>query len=41
MEDMPIYTVFVSFHARDYKDAEEYVLNMQPGDWLDHLEEEE
>lgn len=36
-----VYTVFVSFHARDIKDAEEFVLSMQPSDWLDHLEAEE
>ena len=41
MEEMPIYTVFVSIHARDDKDAEEFVLDMQPSDWLDHLEKDE
>jgi hypothetical protein len=36
-----VYTVFVSFHAKDDKDAEEFVLNMQTNDWLEHLQEEE
>jgi len=36
-----VYTVFVSFHAEDDADAEEFVLSMQPSDWLEHLEEEE
>ena len=36
-----IYTVFVAFHAKDDKQAEKFVLDMQPSDWLDHLEEEE
>lgn len=33
-----IYTIFVSFHAKDEKDAERFVLDMQPKDWLEHLE---
>lgn len=33
-----IYTVFVSFHAKNEKDAEEFVLSMQSKDWLEHLE---
>jgi len=33
-----IYTVFVAFHAKDDKQAEKFVLNMKPSDWLDHLE---
>ena len=41
MEDFKVYTVFVSFHARDDEDAEDFVLSMQPSDWLDHLQEEE
>ena len=36
-----VYTVFVSFHAKNEKDAEEFVLSMQPSDWLEHLKEEE
>lgn len=36
-----VYTVFVSFNAEDDKDAEEFVLSMQPSDWLEHLQEEE
>jgi hypothetical protein len=36
-----VYTVFVSFHAKNDKDAEEFVLSMQPSDWLEHLEQEE
>jgi len=32
------YTVFVSFMALDQKDAEGFVLDMQPSDWLEHLE---
>lgn len=35
------YTVFVSFHAKDEEDAEDFVYEMQPKDWLEHLEEEE
>jgi hypothetical protein len=35
-----VYTVFASFHAKNDKDAEEFVLSMQPSDWLEHLEEE-
>ena len=39
MEDeFPIYTVFLSFHARDEEDAEDYVLSMSGSDWLEHLE---
>ena len=41
MEDYKVYKVFMSFEARDYEDAEDFVLSMQPSDWLDHLEEEE
>tara|TARA_R100000742_G_C4266654_1_gene84764 strand:+ start:858 stop:986 length:129 start_codon:yes stop_codon:yes gene_type:complete len=33
-----VYTVFVSFHAKDEKDAQEFVLSMNPKDWLEHLE---
>jgi len=33
-----IYTVFVSFHAKDDIQAEKFVLDMQPSDWLEHLE---
>jgi len=36
-----IYTVFVAFHAKDDKQAEKFVLDMKPSDWLEHLEEEE
>ena len=36
-----VYTVFVSFHARDEQDAEEFVLSMSGSDWLEHLQEEE
>jgi len=36
-----VYTVFVSFHAKDDKDAEEFVLDMEPSDRLEHLEQEE
>ncbi len=35
-----VYTVFVSFHAKDDKQAEEFVLDMQPSDWLEHLEQD-
>lgn len=35
-----VYTVFVSFHAKDKKDAEEFVSSMSGSDWLEHLEEE-
>lgn len=35
-----IYTVFVSFHAKDKEDAEKFVLSMSNKDWLEHLEEE-
>jgi len=34
------YKVFVSFHAKNDKDAEEFVLSMSDSDWLEHLEEE-
>ena len=37
-EDFPIYTVFLSFHARDEEEAEDYVLSMSGSDWLEHLE---
>ena len=40
-EDLSVYktyTVFVSFMALDEKDAEGFVLDMQPKDWLEHLE---
>jgi len=33
-----VYTVFVSFHAKDEKDAEDFVLSMSGSDWLEHLE---
>mgnify|MGYP003139247443 CR=1 FL=1 len=36
-----VYTVFVSFYAKDEKDAQEFVYSMQPKDWLEHLQEEE
>mgnify|MGYP001230446222 CR=1 FL=1 len=36
-----VYTVFVSFHARDEEDAEDFVLSMSSSDWLEHLQEEE
>jgi hypothetical protein len=32
------YTVFVSFMALDQEDAEKFVLDMKPKDWLYHLE---
>ncbi len=35
-----VYTVFVSFHAKNEQDAEEFVFSMEPSDWLEHLEEE-
>jgi len=35
-----VYTVFVSFHAKDEEGAKDFVLSMQPKDWLEHLEEE-
>lgn len=41
MDDFKVYTVFVSFEARDDEDAEDFVLSMQPSDWLDHLKAEE
>jgi len=41
MEDYKVYTVSMSFEAKDIDDAEDFVLSMQPSDWLDHLEEEE
>lgn len=41
MDDFKVYTVFVSFEAKGLEDAEDFVLSMQPSDWLDHLEEEE
>jgi len=41
MEDYKVYKVFMSFEAKDIDDAEDFVLSMQPSDWLDHLEEEE
>lgn len=37
MEDYKVYTVFVSFEAKDLEDAEDFVLSMQPSDWLEHL----
>ena len=37
-EEFPIYTVFLSFHARDEEDAEDFVLSMSGSDWLEHLE---
>ncbi len=43
-EDLSVYktyTVFVSFMALDQEDAEKFVLDMQPKDWLEHLEVEE
>tara|TARA_Y100000004_G_C8711539_1_gene326131 strand:- start:28 stop:165 length:138 start_codon:yes stop_codon:yes gene_type:complete len=41
MEDMPIYTVFMSFHARDDEDAENFVYSLSGKDLLDHLERED
>lgn len=38
MDDFKVYTVFVSFEAKDDEDAEDFVLSMQPSDWLEHLE---
>ena len=40
-EEFPIYTVFLSFHARDEEDAEDFVLSMSGSDWLEHLELDE
>lgn len=37
-DDYPVYTVFMSFHARDEEDAEDFVLSMSGSDWLEHLE---
>tara|TARA_R100001460_G_scaffold81507_1_gene122416 strand:- start:718 stop:849 length:132 start_codon:yes stop_codon:yes gene_type:complete len=41
VEDYKVYTVFVSFEAKDEEDAENFVLDMQPSDWLDHLQVDE
>jgi len=40
-EEFPIYTVFLSFHARNQEDAEDFVLSMSGSDWLEHLELDE
>jgi len=37
-DDYKVYTVFMSFQARDEKDAEDFVLSMSGSDWLEHLE---
>ena len=36
-----VYTVFVSFHAKDEEDAVNFVESMSANDWLEHLEEEQ
>ena len=38
---MNTYKVLVRIDATDGKDAEDFVYDMQPSDWLEHLEEEE
>jgi len=38
---MRTYKILVRFDATDEKDAEDFVYDMQPKDWLQHLEEEE
>ena len=38
---MKTYKILVKFDATDEKDAEDFVYDMQPKDWLEHLEEEE
>ena len=34
------YKVVVRFDATNQSDAEDFVYDMQPKDWLDHLEED-
>ena len=36
-----LYKVLVKFDAMHDADAENFVLDMSPKDWLEHLEEEE
>ena len=38
---MKTYKVFVRFDATDIVDADMFIQNMTPKDWLEHLEEEE
>jgi len=35
-----IYKIVVRFGATSQADAEDFVYDMQPKDWLEHLEEE-
>ena len=35
------YKILVRFDATDKEDAEDFVYDMHPKDWLQHLEEEE
>ena len=35
-----VFTVFVSFHAKDWNDAEDFVYTMTAKDWMEHLREE-
>lgn len=41
MEDTKIYTVFISFGAKDMEEAKKFVLGVKPEEWLDYIEEEE
>tara|TARA_R110002012_G_scaffold130345_2_gene282836 strand:+ start:789 stop:1070 length:282 start_codon:yes stop_codon:yes gene_type:complete len=40
MPKLKTYKILVKFDATDEKDAEDFVYDMQPKDWLQHLEEE-
>ena len=40
MEDK-VYTIFVSFHAKDIDDAENFVDSMSRNDWIRCIEEDE
>jgi len=40
MAQLKTYKILVKFDATDEQDAEDFVYDMQPKDWLQHLEEE-
>ena len=35
-----VYTIFVSFHAKDKEDAENFVDSMSRNDWINCIEED-
>lgn len=41
MAELKTYKICVKFDATDKEDAEDFVYDMHPKDWLQHLEEEE